>query len=102
MTIGLILLGRTGFTQKPIDREIAGGWHKKAIAGCDVSDGLQFPNGRSTRQKSQDRNPRNFAGLAAYPGKTAFRFDAPRWRLEISPNTSRKSVVNARSRPSYN
>src|SRR5437870_12369566 len=46
--------------------------------------------------------PRNFAELAAWPGKTAWRLVAPRCLPASSPNTSRKSVVKARSRPSYN
>ena len=48
------------------------------------------------------KTPRNFDALRSYPGNTVFMFVAPRCFCAISPNTSRKSVVNARSRPSYN
>ena len=44
----------------------------------------------------------NFAGLLSKPGKTVCRFLLPRWPLITSPSTERKSVVSARSRPSFN
>src|SRR5437762_2330024 len=46
------------------------------------------------------RNPLNFASLEAYPGNTVCKFEVPRCLVAISPKTSRKSVVRARSRPS--
>src|SRR6266705_5808131 len=47
------------------------------------------------------RKPRNFDVFASYPGKTDCNLDAPRCFDAISLKTARKSVVSARSRPSY-
>src|ERR1035437_3697892 len=47
--------------------------------------------------RSRYTRPRN---LGSYPGNTPFNVGLPMWRETSSPRTSRKSVVNARSRPS--
>src|SRR5258707_15694366 len=44
----------------------------------------------------------NFAGLLSNPGNTECRLPVPRCPLITSPSTERKSVVSARSRPSFN
>ena len=56
----------------------------------------------SPNPRRQPRNPLNFAELVAYCGKIAFKLPAPNCFDAASANTSRKSVVTARSRPSFN
>src|SRR5260370_2196196 len=47
-------------------------------------------------------SPANFRGLFSNPGNTAFKSETPLCLLNISPSTNRKSVVSAKSRPSFN
>src|SRR6185436_18279322 len=47
-------------------------------------------------------SPRKLAGFGLNPGNIRFRFGAPICLAATSENTSRKSVVSARSRPSFN
>src|SRR4051812_5175319 len=50
--------------------------------------------------KNHPRKPRKFDLLTEYFGNSKFRSLVPRCRFATSANTSRKSVVTARSRPS--
>src|SRR6266850_3225345 len=69
-------------------------------ATCQYSSLITHHSSLITHYYSYPRKPLNFVWVPAYPGNTACRFEAPRCLFAISPNTSRKSVVSARSRPS--
>lgn len=72
---------------------------------CNHFRGKQTCGGFQNKNAREDytlRRRGNFAGLLSKPGKTVRRLLLPRCMLTISPRTERKSVVNARSRPSFN
>jgi len=47
-------------------------------------------------------SPVNFRALLSNPGNTGAKSGTPTCFVKISPSTDRKSVVNAKSRPSFN
>jgi hypothetical protein len=76
-------------------------WHQLLFAGCpsQLRTSRRYPI-RCCNYVFSRRG--NLFGSFAKPGKTVFKSFAPRWPWIISPRTERKSVVSARSRPSFN